>query len=209
MSDHEAEKESVTPRDAPGPAPGPGPDRGDVVGEKGHAIEDRVSDEAAAGTGSQDDQEAGIKETEAESTQEAKRMERRRRAMLNLTIRRAERETRALKNGLVKSAGAEREASNGDALKAAAAQTATRTNAKNEGRARAPKPESEQKTNHAAPRKIIRMRKRTRAPVTVTDTACDHLHILSTPHPVLRTTDPPLPCVHFQYENEVRAQSGG
>lgn len=66
---------------------------------------------------------------------------------------------------------------NGDEQKAAAAaQTVTRTNAEKEERVRAPKAESEQKTNRGAPRRITRMRKRTRAPVTVTN-ACD-LHIL-------------------------------
>lgn len=190
---HGAEKESVTSGDAPGP--GPGPDREDVVDERGHATEVRASDEAAAGTGSHADQEAGIKEIEAESTREAKRMKRRR-ATLNLMTRRAkraERETRALKSRLVKNAGAEREVPNGDVRKAAAAPTATRTNAKNAGRAKAPKAEREQKTNHAAPRRITRMRKRTRAPVTVTDTSHDGLQ-----HPLytsssLRTTDPHPP----------------
>lgn len=47
---------------------------------------------------------------------------------------------------------------NGDMQKAAAAQTATQTNAKKEERVRAPKLESEQETNHAAPRRITRMR---------------------------------------------------
>lgn len=91
----------------------------------------------------------------------------------------AEPETRALKSGPAKNAVAEREVLNEDEQKAAvAAQAATRTNAKKEERARAPKAESEQKTNHAAPRRITRMRKRTRAPVTVTN-ACD-VHPLNT-----------------------------
>lgn len=69
-----AETESVMPRDGPGL----GPDREDVAREKGHETGLRVSDEAAAETGSPVDQKAGIKETEEESTGEIERTERRR-----------------------------------------------------------------------------------------------------------------------------------
>lgn len=84
VKDREAEKESVMSSDGPGLDPDPGPDREGVAVEKGHAIGVRAGDEAAAGTGSHADQKAGIKETEEESMGEAGRMERRRRATLNL-----------------------------------------------------------------------------------------------------------------------------
>lgn len=155
-----------------------------MASEKDHAIGARERDEAAAGTGGHVDQKAEIKETEAESMCGTERMETRRRVMVNLMKRRAtraERETRALKSGLGRNAAAERGAPSGDVRKAGAAQRATREDAKNERRVRVPRPESELETSHAAPRRITRMRKRTRAPATLTDSARD-LHVIQTPH---------------------------